>query len=169
MTGLVTVNVQTGQSPITTQNFTIRAPADGTFRISRGNVGSTINDPIVINADNSLTCINNITGYSDLRLKTDIEVITDALDKVNALRGVMFTRIDTGERQTGLIAQDVQAVLPEAVKEGSDEHHTLSLAYGNLAGLLVEAIKELSAASKAQAKLIEEQDKIIENLTRRYQ
>ena len=57
------------------------------------------------------------------------------------LTGYTYTRTDSGERQTGLIAQDVQKVLPEAVVDG--EH--LSLAYGNLVGLLVEAIKELRA------------------------
>ena len=65
--------------------------------------------------------------------------------KVNALRGVIYTRKDSGERCTGMIAQEVQAVLPEAVTEGSDENKTLSVAYGNTVGLLVEAIKELAA------------------------
>ena len=83
----------------------------------------------------------NITAYSDIRLKTDIEVIPDALAKVEQLRGVTYKRIDSGERQTGLIAQEVQKVLPEAVS-GDD---MLSVAYGNLVGLLVEAIKELKA------------------------
>lgn len=82
----------------------------------------------------------NVTAYSDIRLKTDIKVIPNALQKVCALRGVTYKRTDSGERQTGLIAQEVQAVLPEAVNEG--EH--LSVAYGNLVGLLVEAIKELN-------------------------
>lgn len=87
----------------------------------------------------------NITAYSDIRLKTNIQVIPDALGKVCALRGVTYTRIDSGERDTGVIAQEVQAVLPEAVK--GDE--TLAVAYGNLAGLLIEAIKELHAEVEA--------------------
>lgn len=48
-----------------------------------------------------------------------------------------------------MITQEVQAVLPEAVTEGSDENKTLSVAYGNTVGLLVEAIKELSAKVSA--------------------
>ena len=63
------------------------------------------------------------------------------MDKVSSLTGYTFDRIDTGESQTGLIAQDVLKVLPEAV--GCAEDGTLTLAYGNLVGLLVEAIKEL--------------------------
>ncbi len=80
----------------------------------------------------------NVTAYSDARLKTNIVEIADALDKVRALRGVTYNRIDTGERQTGVIAQEVQAVLPEAVS--GDEY--LGVAYGNMVGLLIQAIKE---------------------------
>ena len=97
--------------------------------------------------DNSGNTVStgNVTAYSDIRLKKDIELIPNALDKVLALRGVTYERIDSGERQTGVIAQEVQAVLPEAVMEGNDEDKTLSVAYGNLVGLLIEAIKELKA------------------------
>ncbi len=99
-----------------------------------------------------ITCNGNITAFSDIRLKADIQVITDALEKVCSLRGVTYERTDTGERQTGLIAQEVQAVLPEAVTVGSDEIRTLSVAYGNLVGLLVESIKELTARVEALEK-----------------
>lgn len=97
--------------------------------------------------DNSGNTVStgNVTAYSDIRLKKDIELIPNALDKVLALRGVTYERIDSGERQTGVIAQEVQAVLPEAVMEGNDEDKTLSVAYGNLVGLLIESIKELKA------------------------
>jgi len=88
----------------------------------------------------SLVVTGNVTAYSDRRLKKDFEIIPNALAKVNSLTGYNFTRLDSGERHTGLIAQDVQAVLPEAVIE-NDGH--LALAYGNMVGLLVEAIKEL--------------------------
>ena len=85
------------------------------------------------------TAANMVTN-SDIRLKKDIEKITSALEKVKKLNGVNFTKIDNDSRSTGLIAQDVQAVLPEAVSEGDDGY--LSVAYGNMVGLLVEAIKE---------------------------
>ena len=73
-------------------------------------------------------------------MKKEIEKITSALEKVKKLNGVNFTKIDNDSRSTGLIAQDVQAVLPEAISEGDDGY--LSVAYGNMVGLLVEAIKE---------------------------
>jgi hypothetical protein len=108
----------------------------------------------------------DVGAYSDIRLKTNIKTITDALHKVSQLTGVVYDRIESGERQTGLIAQDVQKVLPEAVIEGNDENKTLAIVYGNLAGLLVEAIKELKEESKRQAIIIAEQARIIDQLTK---
>lgn len=90
-----------------------------------------------------VTAAGNLSAFSDIRLKSDIVTITDALAKLNQIRGITFTM--KGKRMTGVIAQDVQAVLPEAVNEADDEIGTLSVAYGNLVGLLIEAIKELKA------------------------
>jgi hypothetical protein len=65
---------------------------------------------------------------------------------VNTLNGITFSYKENGTVATGLIAQDVQAVLPEAVFEGQDGY--LALGYGNMVGLLVEAIKELSETNQ---------------------
>ncbi|MEN7431728.1 pyocin knob domain-containing S74 family peptidase [Chromobacterium sp. TRC.1.1.SA] len=89
-----------------------------------------------------MTAAGNVAWFSDRRLKKDIRPITDALSKVCRLNGYTFTRTDTGARQVGLIAQEVRAVQPEAVIEAADEDKTLTVAYGNLAGLFVEAMKE---------------------------
>ena len=83
----------------------------------------------------------NFVSSSDARLKSDIAPISDALAKVQALTGVTFTMAGGETRQMGLIAQEVQAVAPEAVVEAEG---ILRLAYGNLVGLLVEAIKDLA-------------------------
>ena len=90
------------------------------------------------------TASGNVTAYSDERLKSDIVTIPDALEKVKALRGVNFTK--DGEASTGVIAQEVQKVIPEVVQQ-NDEY--LSVAYGNLVGVLIEAVKELSAEVEA--------------------
>jgi len=99
------------------------------------------------------TAVGNITAYSDIRVKENIEVIPEALDKVCQLSGYTFDRTDfvpdaeTGvmpeTRQTGVIAQEVLKVLPEAVAEMDDGK--LTVAYGNMVGLLIESIKELKA------------------------
>ena len=98
----------------------------------------------VLTTDNSgnLTATGNVTAYSDIRLKKDIEVIPNALDKVLNMRGVNYTDIELGDRRTGVIAQEVQAVMPEAVREREEY---LAVAYGNLVGVLIESIKELEA------------------------
>lgn len=88
----------------------------------------------------NLTAAGSITAFSDARLKTEVTPIENAVEKVQTLEGVTYTRTDSGDRQTGLIAQAVQKVLPEAVVESPDGY--LSLAYGNMVGLLVQAIKE---------------------------
>lgn len=77
---------------------------------------------------------------SDSRLKTDISKIENALDKIEQLNGYVFTK--NGQRLTGVIAQEVQEVLPEAVLEDPSTSY-LSVSYGNLAGILIEGIKEL--------------------------
>jgi hypothetical protein len=90
----------------------------------------------------NFTATGNVTAFSDIRLKTDLTKISNALAKVNQLNGYTYKRIDTGERQTGVVAQEVQAVLPEAVLDNGE---TLAVAYGNMVGLLIEAVKELTA------------------------
>ena len=89
----------------------------------------------------------NITAYSDRKIKDNFEPITDALSKVLQLNGMTFTRIDkedTTKRYGGLVAQDVQAVLPEAVdiNETMSYGEVMSVDYNATIALLVEAIKE---------------------------
>jgi len=83
----------------------------------------------------------NFVSSSDARLKSEVETIADALAIVCALRGVRFTM--NGTRQIGVIAQEVDPILPEVVHE--DLRGQLSVAYGNITGLLIEAVKELTA------------------------
>lgn len=83
----------------------------------------------------------NFVSSSDARLKSDVETIANALTIVSALRGVRFTM--DGSRQIGVIAQEVEAALPEVVR--TSETGQLSVAYGNITGLLIEAVKELAA------------------------
>ena len=85
---------------------------------------------------------------SDEKLKENIEVIPNALQKVKALKGVNFNYKKDGKRSTGLIAQDLQKVLPEAVYTTEDfetKEESLAINYGIVIGLLVEAIKELES------------------------
>lgn len=86
---------------------------------------------------------HDILASSDSRLKTELQRVEHAVDKVSTLTGYTYSRIDDDvpARYAGLLAQDVAAVLPEAVSE--DQRGYLSVAYGSLACLFVESIKEL--------------------------
>jgi hypothetical protein len=89
------------------------------------------------------TAAGNVTAYSDERLKSDIHTIPNALEKLTSLRGVNY--IKDGKESTGVIAQEVEKVLPQVVHTAEDEMQTKSVAYGNMVGLLIEAVKELKA------------------------
>lgn len=107
----------------------------------------------------NLTAQNNVVAYSDIRVKKNIEVIQDALNKTLSLRGVTYDRTDQDNiRQTGLIAQEVEAVIPEAVltSVNGDIKDFKSVAYGNLVGLLVESIRELNNKIERLESLIKE-------------
>lgn len=93
----------------------------------------------------STTGTYTTTGWahsSDRRLKTNIQPINNALDKVMKLNGVYYNWKDNinGNRQVGFIAQDVEPVIPEVVIK--DENGNYSLSYGNLTSVLLNAIKE---------------------------
>ena len=125
-----------------------------------GTAGSTVAGEI--RATGAITAM-----YSDSRLKTNIQPIQNALDKVDLLTGMTFTQNEFAEtfgykdytRQVGVFAQDVQQVQPEAVKPAPfdiDENNKsktgenyLTVQYEKLVPLLIEAIKELRAEVKA--------------------
>ena len=89
----------------------------------------------------AFTATGNITAFSDARVKTNIKTIDNALLKVLALRGVTYNRTDLEDKseQIGVIAQEVKEILPQVVIEENDRY---SVAYGNIVGILIEAIKE---------------------------
>ena len=111
----------------------------------------------ILTVASSITAGGDITAFSDRRVKENIETIDNALNKVTQLRGVSYNRIGAEERSIGVIAQEVQEVLPEVVREGQDG--MLSVAYGNITGVLIEAIKE-------QQKQIEELKAQLDGLTK---
>ena len=92
-------------------------------------------------ASGAITSSGDITAFSDERLKTDIKTIESGLDKVSKMRGVTFKR--DGKLNSGVIAQELEKIAPELVKTADDEMGTKSVAYGNMVGYLIEAVKEL--------------------------
>lgn len=116
-----------------------------TLNVVAGNGLTVTADSVAMSGSytGTFTATGDICAYSDASLKTNVKTIEGALDKVAAVRGVTFDRIADGSTSAGVIAQELEAVLPEAVK--TDEEGVKMVAYGNLTGLLIEAVKELSA------------------------
>jgi len=126
----------------------ITASTNGAERLritSAGSVGIGTNSPserLHVNGGNIL-CSGNVTAFSDGTLKENIEPISNAIQKIQSITGITYTRNDLDDkdkRHTGVIAQEVEMVLPEAVS--TTEDGIKSVAYGNMVGLLIQAIKE---------------------------
>ena len=102
--------------------------------------GDTMTGSLAV--EGTITATGDITAFSDIRIKKNINDIYNALDKVLKLKGVTFERLSDNKKSLGVIAQDVLSVIPEVVREEKDGY--LSVAYGNIVGVLIEAIKELN-------------------------
>lgn len=164
----------TGAASVSFDDETKKVVIDSTnfSEISAGDIANTTNETVGLITGRrfqaGLSTNRSITGSwtfsgtvsaadlnstSDRSLKENIEPIDDALSKVLALQGVSFDWKDSGEKSIGLIAQDVEKVIPEVV---SDDGEIKRISYGNLVGLLIEAVKD-------QQKEIESLKQIINN------
>ena len=115
---------------------------------SSGNIGigtTTPGYPLVVSgnvSDISIYASNDIVAYSDRSVKTNLEIIPNAIDKIKQINGYTFERTDNDNkrRRAGVIAQEVEKILPEVIAYNADG--TLGVAYGNMVALLIECIKE---------------------------
>lgn len=107
------------------------------FKIRDGNSGNATR--FTFDADNgNFTATGNITAFSDERLKDNIETLDGS--KVLDMRGVSYTK--DGKAGSGVIAQELEKVAPELVMTNEKEDGMKSVAYGNLVGYLIEAVKD---------------------------
>ena len=129
-----------GEFVESSSDFIIQSKVQDKDLIFKGNDGGSTVTALTLDmsAEGAATFNNDVTAFSDERLKTDIKTIDNALSKVCDMRGVYFNR--NGAAGTGVIAQEIQNILPEVVH---DKQEYLSVAYGNMVGVLIEAIKEL--------------------------
>lgn len=122
-------------------NFSLSAFADGGGLL--GSVFSSVRSTQVVTFTKTI-----VNGPSDRRLKENIRPLEGALEKVLALRGVSFNFLkDKKKREIGLIAQDVEPIVPEVLQDYNlpDEEPMLAIDYTRLVPVLIEAIKELTA------------------------
>jgi len=120
-----------------------------------------------IEADGDIHADGDVIAYSttisDERLKTGISTVSNALEKVSQLNGVEFTRKNNGQRSAGVIAQQVEKVLPQAIREkklplqtGDEDTMYKTVEYDALHSLYIEAIKELKDIVEKQSLQIKE-------------
>jgi Chaperone of endosialidase len=131
------------------------------FASGTGGLGGGPHNPkLVIKPNGDVLAAGDFTSRqvlipSDIRLKTNITSLTNVLDKVAKMRGVSFEWNDLaesspkGQKAIGVIAQEVEEVFPELVVSGGLGGYK-TVAYGNLTGVLIEAVKELRAEKDAQ-------------------
>ena len=132
--GTITLSGLTLSGALVISNATQSIDKDTGCLILGGGIGVEEN----ANIGGNITASGTITANSDEKLKENVITIENALEKVLSLRGVEYDRIDSGDHQIGVIAQEVEKVVPAVVY--GDE--IKSVAYANLVGLLIEAIKE---------------------------
>jgi hypothetical protein len=102
---------------------------------------SDVNNTLVYNRN--IIATGNVTAYSDIRLKENIETIDNPLEKIQKMRGVYYTLKEdsSSKRKIGVIAQEMEEVLPEVVYTGTSEDKWKSVAYGNIVAVLIEGMK----------------------------
>ena len=127
------------------------AKTDGTNSTAIGYGSTAIGNNVIQLGNSQVEYVNTngvVTMSSDARLKTNINTIPFALEKVESLRGVTYTRTDLPDKDRvymGLIAQETEKVVPEVVNNGGEYK---SIMYNSLMGLLVEAVKDLNVNHK---------------------
>ena len=128
-----------GRLTNSSQDFVIQNTTSNKDIIFKGNDGGSTITALTLDISEAgkATFNNDVVAFSDRKLKENIETLDGK--KVLDMRGVSFTRKDTGKESSGVIAQEIQEVAPELVH---DTNGTLGVAYGNLVGYLIEAIKD---------------------------
>ena len=139
----------TPELDVTGGTFTIHNTTSDADVVITGNDGGSAITALTIDmsAAGAATFNNDVTAFSDRRLKTDIEPITNALPKVMQMQGVYYKRndVEDAREQVGVIAQDMEEIVPEVVLTADDDMQTKSVDYGKLCAVLIESIKELKA------------------------
>ena len=123
---------------------------DGAFWLSTRTNSATWFDNVKMNSS-GITIYGTLTNSSDIRFKTNIETIEGSLDKVLAMRGITYNRVERPEdpKEFGFVAQELLPIIPEVVHKeykeiGNTEDFTYSVSYTTIPALLIEAMKELN-------------------------
>ena len=116
-------------------------------------VGTSSDNGERLYVSGSIRATGSITANSDVRLKKNIERIENALQKVSEISGYTYNTIYDEDRHAGVIAQEIDKVLPEIVNKGNDG--LMGVEYGNISALLIEAIKDLKKDNESLRAIVE--------------
>jgi hypothetical protein len=119
------------------------------------------NNPFVVGQGQGLAVADGWGTYSSRRFKTNIQTLSDALGKVERLRGVSYTLKATGKREIGVIAEEVGEVVPEVVTYEANGKDARAVDYNRLTALLIEATKQQQAEIASALKQIKAQQRQI--------
>ena len=156
-----------GHVHLDSDNLTIKSLVQDKDIILKGEDGTSTITALTLDMSEAgaATFNNDVTAFSDERLKTDIETIENGLEKLMKLRGVTYKRndVENAKMQMGVIAQEIEEVVPEVVKTADDEMGTKSVDYGKLTALLIESVKELGEVIASDVQRIEKQMESLKN------
>ena len=132
--GALAFGVSRGGGNSTDAVESMRLTGDGSLAVGKKTASYKLD------VEGTIRASGDVIAYSDSRVKENVESISNALDKVKSMRGVGYNKIGEEKRSIGVIAQEVLEVLPEVVHQ--DDQGMYSVAYGNIVGVLIEAVKE---------------------------
>ena len=152
------VSVSIGGEPDT--NTTLYVYGNGVYNsnLSTSNNLYVLNEAFItkdLTVRGRIFTSDGVTTISDSNIKKDITKINNALEKICNISGYIYTRIDTGNRESGLIAQEVNTILPEVI---NNKYSLMSISYGNMSGIIIEAIKELKEKIDSLEKVVYSMD-----------
>jgi cytoskeletal protein CcmA (bactofilin family) len=137
-----------GQVSLASDDLTIESLVQDKDIIFKGDDGGSGITALTLDMSEAgaATFNNDVTAFSDRRLKTDISNIENGIEKVMQMQGVYYKRNDQDDAKmkVGVIAQDMETIVPEVVLTANDEMQTKSVDYGKLTAVLIEAVKELT-------------------------
>ena len=149
-------NVDIAMSGYTNLTFATGAALLERVRITSGGnilMGTSTDNGERLYVSGSIRATGSITANSDARLKKNIERIENALEKVGQISGYTYNTIYDEDRHAGVIAQEIDKVLPEIVNKGNDG--LMGVEYGNISALLIEAIKDLKKDNESLRAIVE--------------
>lgn len=159
----ILVGMEVNTKPTSTQHIKVENNMAARFLGGRVSIGLP-NAQEAIEVSGNILATESLIANSDKRIKTNIEPITNALEKVESIRGVYFNKINSSDdkKHIGVIGQEIEEVFPELVETYTENHgfkDFKGVKYANLVAPLIEAIKELSQ----QNKLLQDRISTLEN------